>query len=372
MPRNGSGLASLAEAPFVAGTPILSADMNSDLDDIVDMLTDSIAADGQTPITGPILFSPGTVSLPGIAWTIDPDTGLYRISADSVGMACGGTLVQSWAVGASSIIGTFDVAGRITATLTTAGLPALKAVLTEDGAGSGPYVELFRDSASPAASDTLGQILLYGNSSTGAKRLYGYITVQITDPTNGSEDSEVSFGNIIAGVQTTFLKATAIGVTLTGTVSATAGVTAATALSGATAAGAMIATQAEQETGSAIDKLVTPGRQQFHASAAKAWIKFTGSTGAVLASYNCTVTRNAVGDYTILFTVPMSSAHFVGQVTCSGIAGAGVNIPVMDRTAAGVDAPPSTAGQRFAVFNAAAGFAAADPDRVYYEAHGDQ
>lgn len=182
---------------------------------------------------------------------------------------------------------------------------------------------------------------------------------------NASPSVAVSTGSLVLGVPylVTYINATTEFI-LVGAVGA---------LNGATIGGAVVATQAQQETGTAVNLVVTPGRQQFHASAAKAWVKFTGSTGAILASYNVTsVTRNAVGDYTVLFTVAMSSAHYTGHVECSAISGIGVNIPVMDRSAAGADAPPSTAGQRFANFNAAASFNAADPDRVYYAAFGDQ
>lgn len=50
MPRNGSGSATLAEPPFVYDTVISETAMNSDLSDIAQMLTASIANDGQTPI----------------------------------------------------------------------------------------------------------------------------------------------------------------------------------------------------------------------------------------------------------------------------------------------------------------------------------
>lgn len=48
-----------------------------------------------------------------------------------------------------------------------------------------------------------------------------------------------------------------------------------------------IATQAEIETGTDTGRAVTPGRQQFHSSAAKAWV-FAGVQGTALASYNIT------------------------------------------------------------------------------------
>jgi len=94
-----------------------------------------------------------------------------------------------------------------------------------------------------------------------------------------------------------------------GTFSATS-ITASAALSGATAAGSMIASQAEQETGSATDKVVTPGRQHFHPSAAKAWVTFNNA-GTIAASYNVTsVTRNSAGNYTITIANDFSSAAY--------------------------------------------------------------
>jgi hypothetical protein len=72
------------------------------------------------------------------------------------------------------------------------------------------------------------------------------------------------------------------------------------------------ATQAEQETGTSITVGVTPGRQQFHPSAAKAWILFTElTTTAIITSYNVSsVTDNGVGITTISFTNAFSSANY--------------------------------------------------------------
>ena len=143
-------------------------------------------------------------------------------------------------------------------------------------------------------------------------------------------------------------------------------------LTAAAAAGGMIATKAQEEAAVVTSAVTTPGTQQFHPSACKAWVKFQGSTGAIDGpAYNVSsITRNAVGDYTVLFDADMATANFCSQVTCSGNSGAGVPIAVMDRSAAGAAAAPSTAGQRFAVFNAAAGLAAYDPDSLYYAVFG--
>lgn len=97
----------------------------------------------------------------------------------------------------------------------------------------------------------------------------------------------------------------------------TAGTTiqAITDLSGATASGAMIATQAEQEAGVATNKLVTSGRQHFNPSAAKAWADFT-IAGAVNAGYNVSsVTDTGTGDWTVNFTTAFSSTNYARLAT---------------------------------------------------------
>jgi hypothetical protein len=53
MSRNGSGTYTLpAGNPVVTGTTISSTWANNTLNDIAATLTDSVAADGQTPMTG--------------------------------------------------------------------------------------------------------------------------------------------------------------------------------------------------------------------------------------------------------------------------------------------------------------------------------
>ena len=45
---------------------------------------------------------------------------------------------------------------------------------------------------------------------------------------------------------------------------------------------------------------------------AKAWVTFTASTGATLATFNVSsITRNGTGDYTANFTTALSSANYV-------------------------------------------------------------
>lgn len=57
MPRNGAGTASLSSAPFVFDTVISETPMNANFADIINMLTASIANDGQTPILANLQMS---------------------------------------------------------------------------------------------------------------------------------------------------------------------------------------------------------------------------------------------------------------------------------------------------------------------------
>lgn len=87
-----------------------------------------------------------------------------------------------------------------------------------------------------------------------------------------------------------------------------------------TSGGATAATQAEQETGSSTIVFVTPGRQQYHASAAKFWAIVT-TTGATLsASYNVTSrTDTGLGDLLITIATDFSSTNWVHAMAANGI-----------------------------------------------------
>ena len=53
---------------------------------------------------------------------------------------------------------------------------------------------------------------------------------------------------------------------------------------------------------------------------AKAWVVFTGSTGAITGSFNVgSITRNGTGDYTINFTTAMPNATYSAFMTVSDL-----------------------------------------------------
>lgn len=76
-----------------------------------------------------------------------------------------------------------------------------------------------------------------------------------------------------------------------------------------------IAIQSEQETGTDTTRAVTPGRQQFHPSACKFWVRWTANSTTMLASYNMdSIADTAVGDADGTITTDFSGADWCGLV----------------------------------------------------------
>jgi hypothetical protein len=73
---------------------------------------------------------------------------------------------------------------------------------TDAGATASPLLELYRDSATPAASDTLGEIEFNGEDSAGNKQAYGLIHASILSPTSTTEQGQLHFETATAGALT--------------------------------------------------------------------------------------------------------------------------------------------------------------------------
>lgn len=102
------------------------------------------------------------------------------------------------------------------------GIPSLWSLLSTDaGAAIGPLLSLYRDSASPAAADTIGGISLDGRDSAGNKQTYATIEGSITDPTTTSEDGALLLRAVVAGALTTIININGAAVTVNGTLTVT-------------------------------------------------------------------------------------------------------------------------------------------------------
>ena len=73
---------------------------------------------------------------------------------------------------------------------------------TDAGAAAAPLLDLYRDSATPAASDTLGEIEFNGEDSAGNKQQYGLIHASILSPTSGAEQGQLHFETATGGAST--------------------------------------------------------------------------------------------------------------------------------------------------------------------------
>jgi hypothetical protein len=73
---------------------------------------------------------------------------------------------------------------------------------TDAGAAAAPLLDLYRDSATPAASDTLGEIEFNGEDSAGNKQQYAIIHGSILSPTSTAEQGQIHFETATAGAST--------------------------------------------------------------------------------------------------------------------------------------------------------------------------
>jgi len=79
---------------------------------------------------------------------------------------------------------------------------------TDAGAGVGPKLTLYRNSASPAANDVLGGYYFDGEDSAGNRETYARIYAQIDDPGSTTEDGSLSIDVMKAGALTKALTIT--------------------------------------------------------------------------------------------------------------------------------------------------------------------
>lgn len=201
--------------------------------------------------------------------------------------------------------------------------------LTDAGAAAGPLVTLLRDSATPAASDLLSEIIFAGKDSGAATQTYGVVGASILDPTAASEDGSLYLRTVVAGTLTTQIVIASTGVTF---VPPVVPATNDGAALGSTSLmwsdlflasggvinwnnGAMtlegIATQAQQETATAINVAVSPGRQHAHPGHPKAWGLSDPTLSALTVGYNITsVTDGGTGVISFNLTVAFSSNNY--------------------------------------------------------------
>ena len=95
--RNGSGTYSLASGnPVVTGTTITSTWANATLSDIGTEITSSLDRSGRGAMLAALQCYSGTVSAPGITFSAETNSGLYRIGSHDFGLSVNGTKREEW------------------------------------------------------------------------------------------------------------------------------------------------------------------------------------------------------------------------------------------------------------------------------------
>ncbi len=102
MPRNSSGTYSLYTPgnPVVPSTVITTTWANNTLSDIATALTDSLSRSGDGGMTAPLELASGAIGTPGLSWTAESTSGLYRAGAGDFRYAIGGSDVVGIVSGA--------------------------------------------------------------------------------------------------------------------------------------------------------------------------------------------------------------------------------------------------------------------------------
>ncbi len=236
MPRNGSGSYSLPEAAFVPNTPISSAAVNSDLSDIGDTLTGSLARDGQGGMTAVL-----PLANTGFTYLTDPNTGMRRTAADTQAISAGGVDAVTITSTAVDVVA-LKVAGSTVFPVPTAQIAdkavtlaklyhptATSRLLGSDSnaalviTGATSAAGLIRLSVASTATFATGQVKTVSDV-VGTTEANGTWTITVVDATHidlqGSTftNAYVSGGTIGGGVEEISL---GTGLTLTGSVLST-------------------------------------------------------------------------------------------------------------------------------------------------------
>lgn len=95
--------------------------------------------------------------------------------------------------------------------------------MTSTGAGAGPTLTIFRNNATPSASNVDGKITFKGIDGGAGEQEFGSIRVDIVDATAATEDGSLIFSVPVAGTATDRLTIGAAGVDITGQLLAAAG-----------------------------------------------------------------------------------------------------------------------------------------------------
>jgi hypothetical protein len=167
----------------------LTSPATGDLVPIVDV-SEAANVDKNKSITFGTMFRTlpdGSVGAPAIGFSSDSGTsGIYRTAANEVAITNNSTFNAKFTTSGFQLGD-----GTAAAQLHLFSSDTTDQVIIENsdaGLDTAPDLVLYRNSASPAADDNLGNIEFRGESDAGNAHVYGQILAQISDPSDNSED----------------------------------------------------------------------------------------------------------------------------------------------------------------------------------------
>lgn len=112
-------------------------------------------------------YPAGTVSLPGIAFSVDPDSGIYRIGVNNIGVAVNGAKVLDIATTGLSVTGGLSATGNIT-------LSGSGPTITGSGSAGSGYVTITSTNSDVYINATAASRVVYLNAGAGGT-VYSYV-----------------------------------------------------------------------------------------------------------------------------------------------------------------------------------------------------
>ena len=181
----------------------------------------TISAKDSPSFSGQLLISDGTASAPGLAFTNDTNTGLYRIGADNLALITGGTSTQGISIDSSGnvgvgtitpttrlhVVGTANITSNTTigGTLGVTGATTLSSTLNVSGNSTFGtntfFVNTTTGNVGVGTTSLAAPLHVWGNGTNSALFLNGNVGIGNTAIVNGlsvSSNASIGYGNGIA------------------------------------------------------------------------------------------------------------------------------------------------------------------------------
>jgi len=214
MPRSVSGVYTLPNPPVVTNTTIVSTDENTTRSDMASEITNSLDRSGRGGMLAPLQLVDGTPSLPGLTFSSDVNTGMYRITADTIGFAVAGSLVFTIATTGVTIAAGLSLSSPILTATTEVRTPIVDSV-------SGTLI--LKGATVTAVTITGANVALAGNllfNTAVAKILPGATSISHRNFADSADNLLIADSGAVT-VRTTLTTITSVVTPLVGTDTAT-------------------------------------------------------------------------------------------------------------------------------------------------------